>query len=367
MSPLVSIIIPTGPAHQSLVATAVASCQWQSVAAWEAIVINDGPTPIAPFVDARVTVIDTGGGLGPATARNRGLAHAHAPFVIFLDADDYLLPDSLNRLLRFHVRHDRAYTYANHYAQHGESWGLVRPAQEYSQAFYERYNLHVVTALLPTATVREIGGFDEEVRGWEDWTLYLRLALAGQCGAHLADPIFVYQTTHSVQHHRDNAYGQALLEEIRERYRHNGRMEFMPCGCSAASAAAKQQIVLGGLPPVQEELMEALILEYTGAARGKQSFRVNGRTYSAGGAVASRYLSTANGLLPEDVPALLALGAFRQLPPPQAYVAPPAPAEQIAEAPAAPHATEAEPVVLDVASDVAIPTPTRRARAKGAA
>ena len=160
MSALVTIVIPVGPAHAVHVDTAVASCLWQTYDGWEAIVVNDSGTAIAPFADPRIRVIDAppGPGRRASIARNAAFRQATTPFVVPLDADDYLLPTALATLLHGHAAHDACYSYAWHYglAKNG-NWGLFR-SPGYDRQRLSVYNLHPITALVPTAAVQAVGG-----------------------------------------------------------------------------------------------------------------------------------------------------------------------------------------------------------------
>jgi glycosyltransferase involved in cell wall biosynthesis len=102
--PLVSIIIPLhnkGP----YVGETLATVRGQTLTDWEAIVVenrssDDGPSVVAALAsdDPRIRMIE-GDGTGPGRARNLGLDAATGEWVLFLDADDLLLPEHLESLL----------------------------------------------------------------------------------------------------------------------------------------------------------------------------------------------------------------------------------------------------------------------------
>lgn len=103
--PRVSIIIPVYN-RPILVLEAVASLQAQSLADWEAILVDDGSTDATPEVlqdlaaqDPRLTVL-IGRQRGPAAARNTGAAKARSDWLLFLDSDDWLAPEALLSLLQ---------------------------------------------------------------------------------------------------------------------------------------------------------------------------------------------------------------------------------------------------------------------------
>src|SRR6266545_4530890 len=137
-APIASIIIPVGPGHERLVGTAIASCRWQSLPDWEAIVVDDSGGMVSAVWDDRVRVIRAPsprpGKRRASVARNAGLAVAQGTFSIYLDADDYLLPTAIETFVRGHAQHEAAYSYGHHYAVGSSGdYAQYRPP-EYSRA-----------------------------------------------------------------------------------------------------------------------------------------------------------------------------------------------------------------------------------------
>jgi glycosyltransferase involved in cell wall biosynthesis len=99
VTPLVSVVIPCyGQAR--FLADAVASALAQTYPPFEVIVINDGSPDssamdkvLAPF-QTRITYL-TQENQGLSGARNAGLRRCTGDYVVFLDADDRLLPNAL--------------------------------------------------------------------------------------------------------------------------------------------------------------------------------------------------------------------------------------------------------------------------------
>lgn len=339
-----SIIIPVAAAHAHHVATAIASCRWQTLADWEAIVVNDTGRPLQSKGDDRITVIDAPGREGnrAAIARNAGIEVARGTFTIFLDADDYLLPSAIETFTRGHARHAAAYSYAHHYGMNRAGlWAQYRPP-EYDREALARFNLHPITAFVPTTCLRDVGGFDEAAPGLEDWTVWLRLAIAGHCGERVYGPTFVYRRDEGVNHVSDIAGGQALMDAVIAPYRDKtGAIPMAGCGCGGRAATAKETAQrlaqsLSGPAGTDDGMV---MLEYIGAGEGKQSFRhpVSRREYRAGRGAAARYVQAP----PEDVDYLVnQLRMFARVPAPAAFVAPPqaevVQAETIAESVSAP-------------------------------
>lgn len=333
MNPFVSIIIPCGGSHYQFVGVAVASCLWQTFQNLEVIVVDDGPIELPRYTDPRVRVIKSPNygkaqpvGNRPAVARNAGLAVARGEFVIFLDADDYLLRAAVELLLRGHASHDQAYTYSSHYAGTRHQ----RPP-DYDQAKYATFNLHPITALLRREHVMAVGGFDEEAPGWEDWTLYLRMAIAGYCGKYYRGPIFVYRVENSIVHHADVAGGQALMDRVIERYKDEKGVITMGCCVSNSNKPiVKAAVVTLGEIPTMDGMQT---LEYIGPQKGSFIIKhpTSGRVYRTGGSSTARYITVP----PEDVAYLLQL-PFRVVMAETPYEPAPEPAEvaEVIEAPA---------------------------------
>lgn len=159
----VSIVIPVAEYHRDLVDRAVASCYAQTVPV-DIIVVND--------TDHK----------GAGAARNQGLADVQTPYVVFLDADDTIAPDFIERTLA--AIQPRHYVYTDWF----RDTEIIRaPACPFTNRTF-----HVITTLLWTGDVRAIGGFDETLPAAEDTDLYLHLMQDGVCGLHIPEPLFVY-------------------------------------------------------------------------------------------------------------------------------------------------------------------------------
>lgn len=102
--PCVSVIIPVYNASNYLVAC-LSSVLAQTFQSFEVICINDGSTDRSLEIlqdfrkrDARIQILQRKHE-GVSSARNAGLAVARGEFIFFLDADDEILPDTLQLLI----------------------------------------------------------------------------------------------------------------------------------------------------------------------------------------------------------------------------------------------------------------------------
>ncbi|MBW4647117.1 MAG: glycosyltransferase [Kastovskya adunca ATA6-11-RM4] len=99
MEKLVSVIIPCFNA-QKWVAEAIDSCLKQTYPQIEIIVIDDGSTDnsleiVKSYKDK--VIWETGANRGGNYARNRGFTLSKGEYIQYLDADDYLLPEKIEK------------------------------------------------------------------------------------------------------------------------------------------------------------------------------------------------------------------------------------------------------------------------------
>jgi asparagine synthase (glutamine-hydrolysing) len=184
--PLVSVVIPCFNQGRFL-AESVASALAQTSVRVEVIVVDDGSTDETADVAARFPSVRyvRQGNRGLAAARNRGLEESRGEFVIFLDADDRLLPTAAELGVRsLRESADAAFAFG-HYRSITERGAVLieaapRELGEDAYCSFLRGNLVGTTAsaIFRTSVLRQAGGFDGSTRYWgcEDYELYLRLA-----------------------------------------------------------------------------------------------------------------------------------------------------------------------------------------------
>lgn len=113
MRPAVSIITPYLDPGAYL-AEAIASVEEQTFAGWELVLVDDGSSDNSRVIadaaaarDARIRSLERPSDTtaGAAAARNWGMSQATGEFLVFLDADDRLLPDKLRTEVALMERH----------------------------------------------------------------------------------------------------------------------------------------------------------------------------------------------------------------------------------------------------------------------
>lgn len=225
--PWVTVVIPVGPGHEEIVMRALDSVWRQSLPNWECIVVPNGcdllihPSTGAHISEAypwaKVIRMDYE---NVAKARNVGAENAIGEFLSFLDADDYYELHYLRDTVKaYNEAGGDVYVYTDYYSLRAS--GELKPAKSktFDPEQMKKAALHPITALVPKIWHDEVGGFDEDLEGWEDWDYYLKMSLiAGHCGLRVTESLMVYDFTSGAR--RDESYDlkDELLPIIQERY-----------------------------------------------------------------------------------------------------------------------------------------------------
>lgn len=160
----------------------------------EIIVVDDGsPDDVAGVVRRHPDVrYVRQRNQGISAARNRGLAETRADYVVFLDADDRLLPGALDAGLACAAEHpEAAFVFGDFrfMAADGTPQSVrVRPpmprAGLYLALLRQNYVEMLATVLFRRDVLVREGGFRTELRSAEDYDLLLRLARGYPTFAH---------------------------------------------------------------------------------------------------------------------------------------------------------------------------------------
>jgi len=183
-SNVVSVVIPCYNQAEFL-GDAIESVMAQTCARSDVVVVDDGSTDRSADVAARYSGVrclsQTNKGAG--AARNAGLKHVFGEFVVFLDADDRLLPHAFEAGLRCFGAHPECALVAGRCVKIGRDGARqhtrhdpVVERDHYLRLLTANYIFTPATVMLRAAVIRRIGGFKTRVWGSEDYDLYLRIA-----------------------------------------------------------------------------------------------------------------------------------------------------------------------------------------------
>ena len=181
----ISVIIPSYNAAKWLPA-AVASVQAQSRSADEIIIVDDGSTDGTSLLckefgpDIRYVRRENG---GLAAARNTGVDASSGEWLLFLDADDVLLPDALASLSATAADSEAGVVYGfvlqrqadpTEARLHGRPYAIGKQPAPAKAHFWWTPIPTAGCALIRRSLNEEVGGFDENFRQVEDAEYWLR-------------------------------------------------------------------------------------------------------------------------------------------------------------------------------------------------
>ncbi len=197
--PLVSVVIPCfNQAH--FLASSVASVRAQTYVHVEVLIIDDGSTDATADVAARcgVRVVRQRNG-GVSRARNAGLEAAAGSLVVFLDADDELLPRGVAAGVTALAAHPEAACAAGRCTSidaHGRPVGQTEATVDTSDLYRTWLIANFVWApaavMFRRRELQAIGGFPLGHDGAADYAVYLRLARDGAVVFH-GDHVAAYR------------------------------------------------------------------------------------------------------------------------------------------------------------------------------
>lgn len=191
-----SVIIPLYN-KAPYVRKAVESVVGQAYGEWELVVVDNGSTDgsgeiVAGYTDPRIRLLHLDENIGPGEARNRGVAESTAPYICFLDADDWWEPTFLEEMAVLTERHPNAGIYGTGYyivkdgkkrlAPIGVEEGFTEGEINYCCVYAKTLCMPLtsISVCIPRAVFEKAGGFPTDVKLGEDFLLWLRIALTNK-------------------------------------------------------------------------------------------------------------------------------------------------------------------------------------------
>jgi glycosyltransferase involved in cell wall biosynthesis len=227
VAPLVSVIIPcfiSTEAQAHLLAETLATVQRQTLTDCEVVLVDDGSrlsvTQVAPRFD-RLEIV-TQSNAGSAVARNAGIARSTGEFLLFLDADDHLLPSALETgVAALRAAADAAFAVGPREEMTFEGvavpWSVPAPppASDIYRALlaFDWYIIPPSSAIFRRTVVEEVNGF-QDPWGADDLDFYLRVAHGRRACCYQQPPVTRYRR-YSTSSSRD---GERMLHSVRTVY-----------------------------------------------------------------------------------------------------------------------------------------------------
>lgn len=184
--PRVSILIPVHNAGEWL-SPCISSALSQTERSIEVIVLDDGSTDgsidVARSFGHRIR-IEQQANRGQNVSRNRLTSLSSGEWLVYLDADDELAADAVERKLANSARADAVYGTMNLQQYRGGELVATKlyAAADYPDPFAAAFNWkypNTSSFMMRRSAVAGAGGWNESIRSCTDYDLYFRMLLSG--------------------------------------------------------------------------------------------------------------------------------------------------------------------------------------------
>jgi len=202
--PLFSVLTPVYDTPLDVLAAMLRSVRAQSFDDWELCLVDDCSTEpsvlevlaSAQREDARIRVLRREENGGIVAASNDALAIAQGEFVALLDHDDELHPKALARVaaaIEASPEADYIYSDEDKIDRAGcPSGPFFKPGWSPERMRTQMYTCHL--SVMRRRLVEEVGGFDPEFEGSQDWDLVLKVTERARQVVHVPEVLYHWRT-----------------------------------------------------------------------------------------------------------------------------------------------------------------------------
>lgn len=182
--PLVSIIMPAYNAENTI-AESIKSVLKQNYQNWELLVINDGSKDntsgiVNSFTDIRIKLIEQKNA-GVANARNNGIRQSKGEYIAFLDSDDLWLEEKLEKQIDKLLETNNVIIHSKTLCFDSDPTVTMDCMVHVELDFDDKDKIliydfiSILTVIVSKSVIDEIGFFDENLKGTEDWDMWIRI------------------------------------------------------------------------------------------------------------------------------------------------------------------------------------------------
>jgi glycosyltransferase involved in cell wall biosynthesis len=235
VNPTVSICIPTYNRKDYLKET-LKSVFAQTYKDYEVVIVDDGSTDETEGAIEK-SAYNVGyhrqENQGEAASRNKLIELAQGRFIAFVDSDDMLMPDAIERMVRvMDAESEDVIVYGSYLRidQDGNICGRCK--RELHSGYITKYLfediiVHPSGSMYPRKALQEIGGFDTSLKACTDYDLELRTSLKYRCVA-LQEPTFKHRRHPGNVSNHSFANRKIELNVLEDFYYNKGGKEVIP-------------------------------------------------------------------------------------------------------------------------------------------
>ena len=224
-----SVVIPCYNLGKHIM-DAVASVRSQTLQGVEIIIVDDASPDqhtqeVLNRMEDDITLIKLEENGGVSRARNAGISQASGEYILCLDADDTIMPEYLEKAKNVFDA-DNGVDIVSCHAQvwGGKEWVWKADDKLPIQEALMRSPIHTASTFRKSAHDQG-GGYDEQLRGYEDWDHWLRIMKQGGTVRVIPDILFRYYVRSGSKVNTSNRNAVELVQRIvnnhRELYEEN--------------------------------------------------------------------------------------------------------------------------------------------------
>lgn len=230
-TPMVSIIMPVHDAETRWLEAAVDSVRRQFYESWQLLVVDDGSkrSETREFIDKlddpKIIARRLGSNQGISRASNAALETASGEYVTFLDHDDELAPNALFEVVKAINETGADFIYSDEdFIDPKRGLGNPHFKPDYSPDLLFSHNYITHLCAIKTSIVNDVGGFNPDMDGAQDYDLFLK-ALEKTDNVHHISKILYHWRVHDkstsggsgTKKYADDAGKRALAAALRRR------------------------------------------------------------------------------------------------------------------------------------------------------
>lgn len=222
---MISVVIPSFNQGEYL-EDCIESVYSQTLQAHEIIIVDDGSSDDSleiarryefkefPMIESPVKVINQVN-KGLASARNTGIMNATGDYVLFLDADDMLAENAIERFTK-EAQETNADIIAPSFKEFGKS------EREVILGKFTIEDLKIANrlgyfSLIKRSALLECGGYNPKMKwGWEDFALWFDLFSRGKSITVIPDILVKYRVKERSMIHEANTHAEELWAQIKK-------------------------------------------------------------------------------------------------------------------------------------------------------
>jgi glycosyltransferase involved in cell wall biosynthesis len=149
---------------------------------------------------------------GPSSARNNGVKRSTGEYILPLDSDDMISPEYIQtcvNLIKKNKNISPVYCDTNHVGQ----MSGIEKRPEWSEDRLIQGPFIVNCSMFSREAFDSCNGYDETMKGWEDYDMWIRMMKNGYVGKRIPKPLFTY-----FHHEKDGTVSTEANKNSQELY-----------------------------------------------------------------------------------------------------------------------------------------------------